>query len=218
MQADDIKKADWAIAFTQKNLKGLREGDWLNLREELYDFLYWWDPDQYPSTKKNRHGKARLIGKVKSKFVKETTISDVERIQKDLSEFLHRLITGDGWIYRGFPTKESHTIFGSRGPQGLFESFTYIEDDSVAAKNMLGDSLVGSGLTREQIRLCPECNRRFLLKRKPRKDRTFYCSPKCASTSSSRAHRKRKPGHLKVVQRKRGTDRLETGSRGKRTA
>src|SRR5690242_20438282 len=39
IRAGYIKDIEWAILLSQRNLSELREGDWLNLREELYEFL-----------------------------------------------------------------------------------------------------------------------------------------------------------------------------------
>jgi len=39
IQAGHIKKVEWAIQVCQSDLNNLRDGDWLNLKEELYEFL-----------------------------------------------------------------------------------------------------------------------------------------------------------------------------------
>jgi len=215
---ENIERVDWAVSFSQKDLKELREGDWLNLKDELYSFLYGLDPKQHLTDKRNRQGGIKLISISKPEFIRNTSAADVEGIKKDLSKFLRLLTTGTGLVYPGIKTREAHIIFGSSGLTSPFDWYIYVESDRVAAQVMLGHYFISSGITREQIRTCPECTRRFLIKRKPRSDRTFYCSPRCTSTASSRIQRKRKSGHLKVVQRGRGTDRLETGSRGKRSA
>lgn len=222
MNNDAIGKVEWAVSFSQKDMEGLREGDWLNLKEELYDFIYGGDILDYLSGGRRAKNIPRVFSlERKSEFIKRLTRVDAEKIKNALLDYLQKLIPdGDPVDLNIHPvnTGRAYFLFGSFGQSGRFSSVFGSEDNCIDVKVALGNHFITSGIGRWQIRSCPECNRHFLIKRKPRMDRIFYCSMKCASTASSRAHRKRKPGHLKVVQRKRGTNRLETGSRGKRTA
>src|SRR5262249_52499046 len=59
-----IKQLEWAISLSQRNLLELREGDWLNLREELYEFLQ-------PQEDKNS-------------FFEKATREAIEKIQREL--------------------------------------------------------------------------------------------------------------------------------------
>ena len=43
--SEHIKKLNWAIWMSQVNLDTLREGDWLNLKQDLYGFMEFTPPE-----------------------------------------------------------------------------------------------------------------------------------------------------------------------------
>src|SRR5215510_9386605 len=85
----DIKNLEWAIWFSQADLSSLREGDWINLKEDLYDFI---DVDRvksrglastiFQTTPEN------YIAEVKKMFCDETTEKDIAAIQGELKKRL----------------------------------------------------------------------------------------------------------------------------------
>lgn len=195
MKKDYIEKIEWAISFSQKDLKGLREGDWLNLKDELYEFLHGLDPWHHIGRKWDHAIVLKHIPK--PQFIKNTTIADVEEIKKVLSIIFKLILHVTGAVSPIY-TKKAHIFLVSMSPTSPFTWRTYVDNDLLAAKMNLGDYLDGSEITQEQIRICPECDRYFLLKRKPRKDKTFYCSVRCANNASTRAHRERQAKRSKM--------------------
>src|SRR5262245_50702751 len=94
-RAGYIKKLEWAIWLSQVKLQELREGDWLNLREELHDFGY---DEPIPSD----------FGR--QSFLKKATPQSIEAIQRDLiNRFDQCVKMYSDWKLSGSPRE---AVFG----------------------------------------------------------------------------------------------------------
>ena len=63
--------------------------------------------------------------------------------------------------------------------------------------------LLAASIEKNQIRTCPECEKIFLVRRRPRPDKTYHCSNRCAQRYASKEYRKRNKDELGVEERER---------------
>jgi hypothetical protein len=77
------------------------------------------------------------------------------------------------------------------------------------------NTLVASGITPSQLKSCPECQSIFLLERKPRPDKQFHCSTRCAQLAATIRYRKKKEAELKEKERERSHNRYVAKQRRK---
>jgi predicted RNA-binding Zn ribbon-like protein len=202
-KAGYIKKLEQAISLSQKSLQDLREGDWLNLREELYEFVY--DPD--PKAPADYQ---------KEIFFKKATLESVRAIQQELkSQFDQCAETYTTWKKEGLSSEatfginfdvtkaKAHLIAGT--PDFLFQQRISCEDLKTEVLLKLANVLVVSGVMISQIRRCPnaDCGRLFLLKMKPREDRNFHCGHRCAVLAATRRYRENRKDKLRAKDRDR---------------
>jgi len=182
IRAGYMHELDWAISLSQRNLSELREGDWLNLREELYGFL------QAQEDKRS--------------FFEKATRETVEKIQRELKiRFDQCADNYAGWekkrssdaVLAISPFDASRTKFHLMAypPDFLFRQTIQCEDLKTAVLLELNNILTVSGMAMSQIRRCPNCSKLFLLRMKPRRDRNFYCSRKCSGLVATRDYRAR---------------------------
>jgi predicted RNA-binding Zn ribbon-like protein len=200
-KAGYIKKLEWAISLSQKNLQDLREGDWLNLQEELYEFVC--DPD--PKAPADYQKKI---------FFKKATLGSIEAIQRELRTRFDQCVEMCGtWKKEGLSavfginfdvTKAKvHLIAGT--PDFLFQQRVSCEDLKTEVLLELANVLVVSGVMISQIRRCPnpDCVRLFLMRMKPRADRNFYCSRRCSGLAATRKYRGKRTEDLRAKDRDR---------------
>jgi predicted RNA-binding Zn ribbon-like protein len=188
-----IKKLEWAISLSQQKLPDLREGDWLNLRDELYEFL------------NTQEEKRSFFGKV--------TQESIAAIQRELkTKFDQCADMGAGWEKSGLKSGVSGINFGvtkaavhliATAPDLLFQQSIRCDDLKTEVLLELANILAVSGVAINQIRRCPnaDCNRLFLLRMKPRTDRNFYCSPRCSGLAATRKYRREKAEELRAKDR-----------------
>jgi len=190
----DIKNLEWAIWFSQVDLSGLRVGDWINLKEDLYDFIHTntvldieFLAVVFPATKPEDH-----IAEHKKDFCDSTTETDIVAIQGELKKRLF------GFAYpKGKPqvlrTTNCMIVVGALTPNEPFRQDLSFGRQNLQAKVdfALFRRLVSSGILRSQLRTCPECGRIFLIHRKPRTDMTFQCSIRCSRNAATRRYRER---------------------------
>ena len=180
IQAEHIKSLECAVLLLRRKLGDLREGDWLNLKEELYEFVYGRDLHEYLAKKKSANNSPILLDVDKPTFMEQITPAEIEKIKEGIATYLLRFALDNGQpvVAPSVKTRDAHFIFAAVGSSGPFSMIVHVEDRGLAAQVAVGLHLVGSGIAREQLRICPECQRLFLLKRKPRKDKNFHCSIK----------------------------------------
>ncbi len=220
-QTEHIKKLEWAIWLSQANFEGFTEGDWLKLKEGLYDFIYWKELSETLFTENDRKEPEILssLPLKKEEFFQTVTHEQLREIQNYVRTMLVRKAKSGGRGFYSVFGRETNFAFGTYEASQPFVWMVLPGDHRVAGQFALGMHLVGSGITGEQIRSCPQCQRLFLLKRKPRKDRTFYCSSKCAVNTATKRYReklkKEKAEEIKLKDRRRSRRRYETKIRAK---
>jgi len=223
-QQRHIKNLEWAILLSRTNLDGCTEGDWLNLKEGLYDFIYWMAESREVVIKQIGGGKKDLVkirptkGVIfppmpRSTFFDYVSKEGLMKLRANFQLFFENVARGivvykcqirdvSFWISANKPT--GHFIrYIILGPSQMEEQYIPV------AQISLGDHLTESGIMPDQIRLCPECNRLFMLKMRPRKDRNFYCSLMCTRNAATRAYRKRKAEELKLKEGERSHRRYK---------
>jgi hypothetical protein len=193
-QARHIRAVKWAILVAQLDVEHLRAGDWLNLQEDLYEFIHG-DRRLLPGPTVRRFiqsndEKTKYWNKmIKESFCKKITRTLVKKIQARFHEVLSHLTYGGSmsWCEGG---KDAGFIFYANS-ESPFEWDVRIADPLSSAPIALGAHLVGSGVTVRQLRICPGCQTMFLLTRRPRKDRHFHCSTRCARNAATKHYRER---------------------------
>jgi hypothetical protein len=219
VQQGHIKTLEWAIRFCQANLSALREGDWINLKEDLYEFIEY-----------GQHTAALLKaifpdqdnpgGELKSEFCKRTTEKEIAEVQGGLKRRLSGFAYSRGeqevallrklrhldtasvrfpFVKDFLPVQRLRITSGTIELQGFRPNEPFRQMISFGPKPNLQIKvdlalfrhLVSSGILRGQLRTCPECGRIFLLRRKPRSDQTFQCSLRCSRNAATRRYRER---------------------------
>src|SRR5262245_4159546 len=159
IRAGYIKDLEWAILVSQKRLQGLREGDWLNLREELYEFAYHPPPGAAEDHQKKS-------------FFEKATRESIEAIQRELkTRFEQCAANYAGWEKRRvsdavlaispFDASRAKVNLMAYSPDFLFHQTIGCEDLKTAVLLELGNILIASGVGMNQIRRCPnsDCHR-----------------------------------------------------------
>jgi len=207
-QGQHIKSIEWAIWLSQVNFSEFTEGDWLTSKEGLYDFIFWQEIPESFIKGKDWKGPELLsdLPLKKGEFLKTVTPEQLGEIRDDIRTFLTKKAHSDSGFYPVFG-RNTNFAFGTHEPSQSFVWIVLPHDRRVAAQFALGMHLVGSGITAEQIRRCPRCQNLFLSKRRSRKDRTSYCSSRCAVNAATQNYRNRKAEELKGKERQRSRRR-----------
>jgi hypothetical protein len=217
-----IKQLEWAIWFSQVDLDALREGDWINLEKDLSWFMF----------KSNSPSEKGLLGRTSRRTLiwprphasrlRNPTREEIRGLQSVLSTDVKKLAfypLGPG-VAIARPIANVSLSVEIRSP--TVTSFRYAYDDIEGVKEgfqvttastfrlAFFEYLVRSGILGSQLRYCPKCRRIFLLKRKPRSDKEFYCSLRCSRLAATHAYRKRKAEELKAKERERSHRRHVT--------
>ena len=227
-QAEHIKQLEWVIWFSQADLDGFREGDWINLIGDLRSFVF-------HSTAPTGHGylgTSRLVSLRRKGGVyqhRNPTKEEITGIQKQVLEDLrnlsvnvkvpqHHTITRPiervAIAVEGFNPDADPFMYALDLGENQGEGY-YVQESEARVRAALFEYLVGSRILRGQLRVCPDCSRLFLLRRKPRPDMTFHCSLKCSRLAATRAYRQKNEGKLKPKERERSHRRYEQKVRQK---
>jgi len=224
-----VEKVGWAILMSQSNLDEYRDGDWLNLKEELYNFTYWpvkevqvVKDSETPSRKKylltlksvrvSRKGLTlQLPTWTRQDFIRLVTKHDLEKLQTSFRACFEALARGTNFTLVQsrrvsisiYPNSSNNKINRLYEFEAANNEGNYIH----AAKSSLMEHLCESRITMNQIRFCSHCGKLFLAKRKPRADRNLHCSLRCTGNAATRAYRQRKEEELKLRERKRNRRR-----------
>ena len=177
-----MKTADerlrFALEFSQMDLDVLREGDWLNLRDDLRAFVW---------LGAGEHTRDDLAGVVTVPLAKplpqDMTEPDFRALQREAWSFFGGVVTIQG------PLQVCYLQEGSRGvlhfmgsaPDMFLIRLAYLLDQQ----------------TTDRILKCPECEKRFLKIRKQK-----YCSRACVNRANKRSWRERKQVQDKKPQSK----------------
>lgn len=212
IQAGYIKKLKWAFWLSQTNLDDLRQGDWINLREDYFEFVY--------GTKRPQHTNEQNPGGVKFASIPVLAEEDFKAIQSGIKTQLLRLAKQQTFPldYQVPFAGECIFIALANGPSEPFAPAIWIVNDEIQALAALWWNLAQSRVTPEQIRVCSleGCQKLFLSIRRPRKDKKkFYCSTRCAKNAATQAYRDRHNEDLKTKERERSHRRYEKKQRTK---
>jgi len=192
-QEEHIKKLGWAIWLCQVDLGTLREGDWLNLKQELYDFVY---PGWLSLDEKDK--------KLYQRWLNEKLGEAIPKIQERLKKQVDAVINGGtqkketlgNLIYPGstmiFKKDGIGVLYGS--PNSPFSQVFHSNDMETRIERTFIDYLTSSGVWGSQIRICPTCQRIYLSRRKPRPDKTSHCSLRCSQLAATYRYRDNKKG------------------------
>lgn len=190
-EARDIEMLKNAVSLSQLNLDTLREGDLLNLKEDLYDLT----------------GRG-WMGDHKEQFLRRLTVEKIGTIQAKFRDCFESLANGNKSVSWKIdtPMKLAFEAYSEKVNEP-FEYEIMAPDPVHAAGVSLVFLLIRSGVTPERFRKCPECGSLFLLLRKPDK-RNFYCSQRCAGRAATRSSRrgKREGGKPKMKRPRRAIE------------
>jgi hypothetical protein len=202
VQKEYVKRLEWVIWFSQVNLRSLSEGDRNNARARLYDFVQY--SRQEPGVLKGP-APSREYGMDLRRLCKEANEKDISRVQSELKLRLLGFVcieeaetkslpptpVGDSQF---LPIKNGIiSAYGSR-PDEPFEwqiQWNLPANLQTSAVTALFRHLVSSRILWSQLRICPQCQRIFLLGRKPRPDKEFHCSLRCSRNAATRRYRER---------------------------
>src|SRR5262249_45918722 len=138
----DMKNLEWAISISQAKLEEFRPGDWLNVREDLYRFVYGDDRDG-----------------PKAKFEKLTP-DDIQFIQKNFRECFEFIADGNPTTSLEIDSGVNYQLLVA-DPMQPFMQRIIVDDCALAAQLGLISLLTTSRLCAAQIRKCPECKTIF---------------------------------------------------------
>lgn len=121
---------------------------------------------------------------------------------------------------RTLPIEKASIAVEGYSPNEPFEfSISTQPGTGFMIQRALYEDLVGSGILRGQLRICPVCQTIFLIKRKPRTDKRLHCSVKCSRLAATRRYRRRQAEkygeQIKVEERERSHRRHVTKQRRK---
>ncbi len=203
-----VKQLQWGVKFIRQNLGELRAGEWLSLKEALYDFTL--VAKRFPSTK--RHDFAVAVEKYEEeRFIQEMSPGVVQEIQSGMIQQFNALSatsirisdelfahyfpgadrTGRSGLDYGFGVNKVVFNFNCSSSRSPFVLGFGVLDNIQAANVAMGLHLVGSMLTLEQFLRCPECKTIFISNRQPRPDRQLHCSIRCSRGAASRRYREK---------------------------
>ena len=192
----DIKKLEWAISISQAKLEEFRPGDWLNVREDFYRFVY---------------GDGR--DRSKAKFEKLTP-EEIQTIQQHFKECFDFIAGGNLATSLRIDSGLDYQLLVTDPMQPIMQRII-VDDCALAAQLWLLSLLTTSRLCAAQIRKCPECKTVFLLRRKPQVNKNYHCSHKCAVTAANRAYRLRQDEAMKQNKREQAHDSYKRKVRGR---
>jgi len=185
----DIEIVKKIVSLSQLDLDTLREGDRLNLKEDLHALAV--------------RGR---VDKHKQEFLQQLTIEKIATIQENLFNWFEALAKGEKLLSWEINTPTKMAFAASDNINEPFDYQILAPDPVHTTSISLLFLLIRSGITPGRFRKCPECGSIFLLLRKPDK-RNFYCSHRCAARVATRNSRRAKGQG--------GKRKIKTGGRSK---
>lgn len=201
VQKEHIKQLKCAVRLSQVDLARLREGDWQNLREELYEFM---NP-----IVAQRLQEVFLPPDTKEQLSLSTdTVAAIQKqIAADLQQYAYN---GNNSCAVTLRPKQLDIDFVAFGPDIVFYQIVQTTDPVASARLALGLHLVGAVISPAYIRSCPECSRLFVMERKPRLDvANYFCSIRCSRNAATKRYRERHRELIKEREKQRSRKRYE---------
>lgn len=195
-----MQKLEWAIWFSQVPFDSLREGDWVNLRQDLYEFVSG-APDVASSLKSVTAG----LGTWTEDREKLLSSENISTAQASLKKWFQSL--AENRVFSMRPSvKMAGMMIRPVGASGYtIEMSPYQWQDRLYWA--LGHHLQLSRIIPGQIRICPECGRVFLRRKKPPTGVVIHCRHGCAQLAATRRYRDKKREQLKQKERERSRRR-----------
>jgi len=164
--ADD--RLQFALAFAELELDTLREGDWLNLRDDMRTFAWLGEGEQ---TLEDLGGV--ITFPVDRPLPQDLTKDNIRALQREAKNCFFSIATFQR------PLRFHYLRDGSRDGGVLAYMGNAPDMFLIRLVHLLG--------TADRIRTCPECNKLFLKIRKQK-----YCSRTCVNKANQRDWRERK--------------------------
>ncbi len=217
-----LKKVKWAIAFSQISLQGFKANQLLQVKKDLYEFLYG-DQRFLPGADK-RQGIKNSTAQIKyihqqqmESFANKLSVRQLHKVQGRLFQSLNE------WVCHAYPGTlfmgAKQVVFGFSWStlQSPFVWDVVVHDVVPASIIALGAHMVGSRITPDHLRRCPEsdCGSIFLASQKPRADRKHYCSLGCSGNAARRSYRERERASIQQKDRDRSKRRYHAKIRQK---
>ena len=198
IEAGHIQMLEWAVWFSQVPFNNLREGDWVNLRQDLHKFVSG-APDAVRSLRSLVAGLGTWAeGR---KLLSQENISTA---QASLKKWFRSLAENRAFTIRP-SVKKAAMMIRPVSDGYIFEvSPSQWQDKLYSA---LGHRLQLSRIAPGQIRICPECNRIFLRRKKPPVGLIPHCSHKCAQQAATRRYRNKKKDKINAKEGQRSHGR-----------
>ena len=189
---NDTERFQWLISLSEKNLDEMPDWEWPKIKAELLQYLLPWAGE----------GMIRQIlladensGAISRETVIETQ-GEVKRVLLTIasaSAQLSGLPTNSlALAYHDIPLNLTLRIISANPLDEFRCQYEGPLRDRVFMA--LGNILASGHVRRSQLRLCPECKRIFLLRRKPDPKKQYFCSSRCSSKASSRAYYQKMKG------------------------
>jgi hypothetical protein len=181
-------RLQFAVQFATLDLDRLREGDWLNLRDDFRDFLAGHRPEGAP---------------LSIDYSEEV----VRALQRDVRTLLRQLAGQSTDLNAPLEVRFKLDVFWMRENNQDRKSLLVVNGSFRDRVLWTLSHLIGDAPT-DAIRACPECGTLFYRVRKQQ-----YCSPRCVKRVAMRQWRKTEAG--KAYERHRSRERYVTQTKGR---
>jgi hypothetical protein len=222
-QRRHIEKLDKAILLLQTKLDGnsLREGDLLNVKAELYEFIFAAGV-QFGFKEKSGSPNATnwQANPSREAFLDRVSLIEIKDFQRVIREILASIMFqrdnspgGSGSI--ALLSEVWHSVVSFRG-RDPYTAIVMVHDFRDAIRLAFNIHLTQGQILPAQLRKCPQCGAYFLLKRRPREDvHNYYCSTKCSRNAAVKAYRERNKDRVKKKESARSRRRYAAKVRSK---
>ncbi len=184
---NDTERLQWLISLSEKNLDEMPEWEWPKIKAELVQYLYPWAErsviEVFLQSKE-----------LKGQLNKATLVETQDELRKALEALTWATAHTMSLPIDHMPIYQ-HEIqldITLKLIQGITEEAEFRIQYGGPLKSrvfMALSQILANGLIKPpQLRLCPECKRIFLLRRKPDPKKQYFCSSRCSSKASSRAY------------------------------
>ena len=209
-----LKKVEWAIAFSQTSLRGLKANQLLQVKKCLHKFLY--GDQQFLPGADERQGIRNSTAGIKyilqtqmESFANKLSVRQLHKVHDRLFASLRELVyhAPNGTLIMS--SREAAFFFRWSSMQSPFVWDIRVFDVVPASIIALGAHLVGSRITPDHLRRCPgsDCGIIFLASRKPRADRKLYCPSGCSVRAAQRRYREKNRPSIQQKDRNRSKRR-----------
>ena len=180
------ERIKFAVDLAAKNLDSLRDGDWLNLKQELGVFLH--GERGFPQTRDSLGG--IIVSAIERPLAQDYTREDFLKLQEEIRKFLMPLARS-GTLGKASPARVQEirpapiTLEWSIVPAG--NQAQIVASGSVRDCCLTRRLFLLAGRPSGKILICPACTSVFF-----KEGKMVYCSRRCANRMAARQFQKRK--------------------------